>query len=189
MKKLVFFIAFVVPAGIYAQCERLFSVEAGVCTTAPFKKNFHVEEGGSRGGYNWTGTIQSLPSYYVKAGIEKSFQLCGKSRISFPFSLAYYNLANKISMYGSDWGCFVGFTGKKDLVQNNHTAAYSLGIKFVSRLTEKFSWQKNLNFGQSLLLTSENNGQTESEYGIASFHYYNTFQKLNFFLTDQTAIY
>lgn len=147
-------------------------MEGGTSINSPTVKHFYAEsEKGWTYYYGWKGTVKSMPSYYIKLGVEKAFELCPKSQVSFPISLSYFNQREKLEMDGGEWGCFGGFGGHRSIIRNNHIIAFSTGIKLISNPTEKISFQNSINFSPNLNVCSENKVKDISEEG--AHEYYN----------------
>ncbi len=154
-----------IPAGIQAQSQRLFFIEGGTAISAPFTQNFHVQDDNkTTTSYEWRGTIKSIPSSYLRLGLEKQFMLCHRSQISFPVSVSYLNTIQNLEMDGGWMGCVGGFFGHQSLTRTNHTALIMIGIKQILNFSENISLQNSLSFNNSLLICSQDKiRQTSAE--------------------------
>jgi hypothetical protein len=161
----VLFLSLLIPIGIQAQSNRYYFMEGGTAITAPFDQNFHVtDDNTSTTWYEWKGSIKSIPSYYLRAGIEKQFTLCHRSQISFPISVSYVNTIQNLEMDGGWMGCVGGFFGHQSITRTSHTALIMVGIKQIINFSGKISLQNSLNFNNSLLICSEDKiRQTSAE--------------------------
>lgn len=112
------------PIFVISQNRRLFFVEGGACIIAPVTKNFFINYGDARGGYEWKGTIKSITSYYIKAGLEKPFSIADRFQLSVPITFSYLNIAERLEMDGGSWGCFAYSYGHQSIIRNNHTGDF-----------------------------------------------------------------
>lgn len=148
-------IVFYFPLILYSQNNRYYFLEGGTAINAPFSQNFHVQDDRtSTTSYEWKGSIKSLPSYYVRGGIEKQFSLCHMSQISFPISISYFNAIETIEMDGGWAGCMGGFYGHQSIMRNNHAGLIMIGIKQLLNFSPKISLQNSLNLSNNLLFCS-----------------------------------
>lgn len=178
MLKFKFIFVLLIPFGIHAQSNRLFFIEAGTCFNTALNRNFHIKDpGGSTTSFEYKGIIQSMPSYYLKGGFEKQFNLCPKSFVSFPVSIGYFNAAQKIKAIGGWSGCTGSESGEFTFLRNNHTFGLSIGAKFASQLSKKISLQNGINFGPTILAYQEDNIKIVNENGTTGFYSgYGTFK-------------
>ncbi len=186
----VLFLSLLIPIGIQAQSNRYYFIEGGTAITAPFNQNFHVtDDNTSTTRYEWKGMIKSLPSYYVRAGLEKSFTMCRGVKISFPISLSYFNLNQNLEMDGGWAGCVGGFYGHQSISQTNHTGRIAVGFKQILNFGEKMIMQNSINFSNSLLICTENKVKETNESGVHG--YYNTqwLRKIDAALSLQTGLF
>lgn len=186
----VLLFSILIPIGIQAQSSRYYFIEGGTCITAPFTQNFHVKDNRtSTTRYEWSGTIKSLPSYYVRAGLEKTFSMCNRSKISFPVSFSYFNLNQNLEMDGGWAGCVGGFYGHQSITRTNHTGRISIGIKQILKYGEKISVQNSINFSNSLLICSEDKVKSTDETGVYSYYYAQAIRKIDASLNLQTGLF
>jgi len=190
MKKIKFLIALLIPIGIYAQSQRYYFVEAGTNFNTKTNKEFHTKDPRtSTTSFEYKGTIRSLPSYYIKAGLEKSFGLCPVSRISFPVSISYFNEAQNINAIGGWSGCTGSEYGNYNIARNNHFAVVSLGIKVSRNITEKISVQNGFNFSQNLLVCQENRFNITNEAGTTGYYFTNCLTRSYFTISTQSGVF
>lgn len=187
-KAILFYL--LIPVGIQAQSNRYYFVEGGTAITAPFTQNFHVtDDNSSTTSYEWKGTIKSLPSYYVRAGLEKSFTMCHRSKISFPISISYFNLNQNLEMDGGWSGCVGGFYGHQSISRTNHSGKISVGIKQILNISEKISMQNSINFSNSLLVCTEDKVKSTDELGVYSYYEVQALRKIDASLSLQTGLF
>ena len=190
MKKIKFIIALLIPFGIYAQSQRYYFIEAGTDFNAKTHKEFHIKDpGGATTRFEYKGAIQSLPSYYVKAGLEKSYGMCSVSRVSFPISLSYFNEAQNIKAIGGWSGCTGAEGGNYNIMRNNHFAVFSLGIKVSRTITNKISLQNGFNFSQNLLVCEENNFNVTNEAGTTNYYFTRCLGESNISFSTQSGVF